>query len=79
MLEQQPRFDIFSGSPDSDAMWIEAVCGLTAARERMEELAMQIPGRYFLFSIHSRTLLAKIDTTKNFIRAEARSRAKGVA
>ena len=79
MFEQEPRFDIFSGSPDNDAMWIEAVCGLAAARERMEELALQIPGRYFLFSIHSRTLLAKIDTTKNFIRAEGRSRAKGVA
>jgi hypothetical protein len=76
---QEPRFDIFSGSPDNDAMWIEAVSGLAKARERMEELAQQVPGRYFVFATHSRSLLATIDTTKNFIRAEAHSKAKGVA
>ena len=76
---QEPRFDIFSGALDKDAMWIEAVPGLAKARERMEEIARQVPGRYFVFSTHSRTLLATIDTTKNFIRADTRSRAKDVA
>jgi hypothetical protein len=78
-MVSEPRFDIFSGSPDNDAMWIEAVSGLSQARERMEQLARQIPGRYFLFSIHSRSLLARIDTTKNFIRVEARLQVKSVA
>ena len=78
-MSQEPRFDIFSGSPDKDAMWVEAVSGLAKARERMEELAGEVPGRYFVFSTHSHTLLAKIDTTKNFIRAEACVKAKGVA
>ena len=76
---QEPRFDIFSGALDQDAMWIEAVAGLAKARQRMEEIAREIPGRYFVFSIHSRALLAKIDTTQNFIRACTRSRARDVA
>lgn len=76
---QEPRFDIFSGSPDKDAMWVEAVAGLANARQRMEDLAFDVPGRYFLFSIHSRSLLAQIDTSKNFIRAEGHARAKGIA
>ncbi|HWF38234.1 MAG TPA: hypothetical protein VG322_06935 [Candidatus Acidoferrales bacterium] len=69
MLEE-PRFDIFSGAPDKDAMWLEVVTGLAGARERMEEIAREIPGRYFVFSIHSRVLLATVDTTKNFIKAD---------
>ena len=75
----ETRFDIFSGSPDKDAMWLEAVSGLSKARARMEELAQQVPGRYFVFSIHGHSLLATIDTTKNFIRAEAHCKAKEVA
>ena len=75
----EARFDIFSGSPDKDAMWIEAVSGLAKARERMEELAQQVPGRYFVFATHSRSLLAKIDTTKNFIRADVCRKVKGLA
>ena len=75
----EPRFDIFSGSVDKDAMWIEAVDGLNAARQRMEKIASEVPGRYFVFSSYSRTILAQIDTTKNFIRAEARCKARGAA
>jgi hypothetical protein len=76
---QESRFDIFSGAPDKDAMWIEAVPGLTKARERMEQIAQEIPGRYFVFSTHSRGLLASIDTTKNFIRTATCGKAKDVA
>ena len=78
-MDPETRFDIFSGAPDKDAVWIEAVPGLSNARERMEEIAREIPGRYFVFSIHSRALLATIDTSRNFIRVETRTRAKGVA
>lgn len=75
----EPRFDIFSGSVDKDAMWIEAVDGLNAARKRMEEIALEVPGRYFVFSAYSRTILAQVDTTKNFIRAQSRCKAQGAA
>ena len=78
-MVSEPRFDIFSGAPDKDAMWIEAVSGMAKARERMEEIAREIPGRYFVFSIHSRVLLATIDTSKDFIRVESCRKAEDVA
>ncbi len=58
-----PTFDIFSGSPDGEAMWIEVVCGLGAANDRMQHLATQKPGAYFVFDPTQRTVLAKIDTS----------------
>lgn len=79
MIKSKPRFDIFSGSLDNDAMWIECVPGLEKARDRMAELSAQIPGRYFVFSIHSRTILAHTDTTKNFIRPGNQRKSQGAA
>jgi hypothetical protein len=58
----EPTFDIFSGTTDKDAMWMEAVEGLASARERMEEIASSAPGRYFIFAQRSRAILARIDT-----------------
>jgi hypothetical protein len=69
-----PKFDLFSGESDKDAVWMEAVSGLSNARERMEALAQQVPGKYFLFSSSSRSILAKIDTSQrrtNVLRARA--------
>jgi hypothetical protein len=54
--------DIFSGELDKDAMWLEAAEGLSKARERMEQIAADKPGRYFIYSIRSRTVLAQIET-----------------
>lgn len=79
MQEPEPYFDVFSGSPGQDAIWIEVVSGFAAARNRMEELARDIPGRYFVFSTRSQSILAKIDTSKNFIRVGGRTKAKGAA
>ncbi len=47
---KEPSFDIFSGHPDKDAVWIETIQGLSNARARMHELAAQVPGDYFVFS-----------------------------
>jgi hypothetical protein len=55
-------FDIFSGSPPNNAIWLEAVEGLSNARERMEQIAAENPGKYFIFSVGSRTVLAEIET-----------------
>ena len=63
-MNSEPRFGIFSGSFENDALWLETVSGFTKARERMEQLASQAPGKYFVFSVHSRGLLASIDTSK---------------
>jgi len=75
----EPRFDIFAGKIDRRAVWIESAFGLSKARQRMEELAVQIPGKYFLFSIHSHAVLAKIDTENNLKRTSVPGRRKGVA
>ena len=47
---KEPSFDIFAGDHDKDSIWIEAVAGLSKARERMEQIAKEKPGKYFLFS-----------------------------
>jgi hypothetical protein len=57
-------FDIFSGGPEKDPMWLETVEGLSGARERMEQLAAQKPGHYFLFSTAAQAILAEIETSQ---------------
>jgi hypothetical protein len=79
MHEAVSYFDIFSGSPGQDVVWIEVVCGFAQARDRMEELAREIPGKYFVFSTRSQTILAKIDTSTDFVRIGGWTKAKGAA
>ena len=57
-----PSFDIFSGTSGEDALWLENVEGLSNARERMTRLAAQTPGRYFIFSSETQSILARIET-----------------
>jgi len=52
---------IFSGTP-KNARWEESAEGLSNARERMEQLAGTKPGKYFLFSISTRSVLAQTET-----------------
>jgi hypothetical protein len=54
-------FDIFSGTPKK-AMWIEAVEGLSNARERMQQIAEEKPGQYFLFCPSTHTCVSEIET-----------------
>jgi hypothetical protein len=59
-----PTFDIFRGTySDKNAIWVEAVQGLAAARDRMYARATEEPAPYFLFSTTDRLVLAIIDTT----------------
>jgi len=57
-------FDIFKGEPKRNAIWLEFVVGLSAAQRRMKQIASENPGQYFLFSVQSRSLLAKVDSRK---------------
>jgi hypothetical protein len=59
---KEPAFDIFSGGPDKDPIWIETVEGLSQARERMHQLAAANPGPYFLYSVQSQAVLARVET-----------------
>jgi hypothetical protein len=52
-LEQ--HFDIFSGTQEKDAIWIEVVVGLASAREEIERQARKVSGLYFVFSARTGT------------------------
>jgi hypothetical protein len=59
---KEPSFDIFAGDRDKNAVWIEAVAGLSNAREQMEQIAKEKPGKYFLFSSVGRSIVGRIET-----------------
>jgi hypothetical protein len=54
-------FDIFSGT-FKKAWWIEAVEGLSNGRERMQQIAKEKPGEYFLFCTRTHASVAEIHT-----------------
>ena len=64
-----PKFDIFAGAPDRDAVWLCAVEGLANAKEHMERIAAEKPGRYFIFYAPERTILSQTET---FARPQGR-------
>jgi hypothetical protein len=74
-MADYPRFHLFSGIPDRDAIWIEAIEGLANASDRMKKLAAEKPGPYFVFSSFTYTVAAEIDTTENPIQKVRSQRA----
>ena len=54
-------FDIFSGAPEEQGLWVEAVEGLSNARQRMGQIAAEERGKYFLFSRSSRSILTRMN------------------
>ena len=62
-LERTLKFDIFSGTIDKNAFWLERVEGLENAKRRMEEIATKRPERYYLFCDFSHTVVAQIDAS----------------
>jgi len=57
-----PRCDIFSGDPGADARWIESTDGLANAKKRMQELATEKPGKYFILYTATHMDVASIET-----------------
>jgi hypothetical protein len=62
-MDRTLKFDIFSGTIDKDAFWLERVEGLENAKRHMEEIATKRPERYFLFCDFSHTVVAQIDAS----------------
>jgi hypothetical protein len=58
-----PKYEVFSGLRDKDAVWLECVEGLGAAYECMKEIAAKSPGPYFVFCARTHRVLASIDTS----------------
>ncbi len=46
----RPKFDIFKRLRDGTSLWIAAVEGLEEARNRMNRLAVVVPGDYLIYS-----------------------------
>ncbi len=46
----RPKFDIFKRLRDGTSLWIVAVEGLEEARNRMNRLAVVVPGDYLIYS-----------------------------
>lgn len=72
---KEPLFDVFSGTSEKDAVWRESVEGLANARKRMEQLAVNVPGAYFLYSPLSHSILARTDTAKQLQSAQLEKKA----
>jgi hypothetical protein len=73
---EEPEYDIFSGEPDGSALWVESVKGLTLARARMDQIAAEKPGEYFLFSTATNAVVARPSAAA---QPEARRKASGAA
>jgi hypothetical protein len=78
VMDREPRLDIFSGTIDESPVWMEAVRGMVRARQRMNEMAEEAPGKYFIFSTFSHTILAITDTTRQRTK-ELRQVVRGAA
>jgi hypothetical protein len=59
---QNLTFDIFSGELEKDARWLEAVQGFDSAKERMQQIASERPGKYFIFCVANRSVLERTET-----------------
>ena len=60
----EETFDIFSGDPEEQGLWIEAIAGLSNARRRMAQISEDTPGKYFLFSGASQRVLSRTRTLR---------------
>ena len=72
---EEPTFEIFSGGPDKDPLWIETVAGLANARAHIEQIALSKPGQYFLFSFRSQTVLTRVETFHKPIKSKSKDAA----
>jgi len=58
----QPLFHLFSGG-EKNALWVGAVTDAAMAQERIEEMARETPGRYFVFSSENEAVVAVVDSS----------------
>jgi hypothetical protein len=54
-------FDIFAGT-EKNGLWLETVEGLSNARERLQQIAAEKPGQYFLFCAKTHSSVCEIET-----------------
>ena len=57
-------FDIFSGAPEEHGSWVESVEGFSEAQRRIEQIATEKPGIYFLFNGDNLSVLTRVQTIR---------------
>ena len=58
-------YDIFRGTFNEIDTWLEAVIGVDQAKMRMEQIAAEKPGKYFVFCVVDQSIIASVDTGTN--------------
>ena len=57
-------FDIFTDLTEEGVLWLESVEGLANAQRRMDQIAEEKPGAYFVYNIQTASILARTNTRK---------------
>ena len=53
-----PAFDLFRLDPTGNPIWIDMMADLTTAAKRLKQLALTVPGEYFIFSQAAQKIVA---------------------
>jgi len=57
-------FVVFSDLAEGGVKWLQSVYGLANAQRRMNQIAAENPGSYFVFDLQTVSIVAKTDTVK---------------
>ena len=57
------RYDVFSGSPTNQPVWLESAEDLDLASQRMAQLSRSDPGPYFVYSCRNCAVVTQVDTS----------------
>jgi hypothetical protein len=61
---KEPLFVIFSDLNEGRVVWLEPVEGLANAQRRMQQIAAEKPGAYFVYDAQTASTVAKTNTAK---------------
>jgi hypothetical protein len=66
------EYDVFSGIPEKNPLWLGSVSGLERAAELMNRMAARLPGNYFLSCAITNEVVAvsKLKTDVSMTRGE---------
>jgi hypothetical protein len=60
-----PVYDVFSGTCEYDAVWLETAPTLDTACEHMKRFAATSPGPYFVICYDTGVVVAQLNTMRN--------------
>lgn len=75
-MTNESRYDIFSVDEDGEGVWQFSAESLWNAKKKMEELARNKPGKYFVFSVTEDRVVARFDVPTPGPTVEKRRQSK---